>query len=437
MTENTTNTKSTETETQEASPGWVAFARFVRAALIVVFLGLAIGIATHWLKNKPHASRHKPEKQATLVEVQPIELGTETVVVDALGTVVPARSTNLSARVSGQIVEVSDDFTPGGLFEKGESILRIEPADYELALARARSTLDEARGNLQVEMGQQAVSRKEYELLGQDVTNEDRDLLLRKPQLAIARAAVASAESTVKQAELNLQRTAINAPFNAMIQERNANLGAQLGVASTVASLVGTDAFWIEVSVPVDRLKWLEIPGFNADKGSLVRIFCDAAWGESATRQGIVKRLMSELEPQGRMARILVEVVDPLDRSKPASERRPLILDSFVRVEIAGRPLENVARIPRTALHEGNQTWVMGNEQELDIRRVDIAWSTTDTVYIQDGLKHGDRLVTSALSAPARGMPLRVQSPEPTDAPQAKEAQTSPDKPNGGKEKRS
>jgi RND family efflux transporter MFP subunit len=343
----------------------------------------------------------------------------EQVIVRAMGTVVPARSIQLASRVSGQIVEVSPQFVPGGRFQVNDRILQIDQKDYRLAVQQRKSELVTVQRDLKLEMGQQSVAQREYELLGQEVREEDKELLLRQPQLEMAQAAVSVAEAALEKAQLDLQRTVIVAPFNAIVQSKDVDLGSQVSTGTVLASLVETDEYWVEVSVPVDELRWISIPGYNEKSGSTVRVYYESAWGENVFRIGTIERLMTDLEPQGRMARLLVTVKDPLQLHTAAQERHPLILSSYVRVEIAGTEVPDIAKIPRTALREGNQIWLMSPEEKLEIRTVSIVWSGTDHVYISDGFADGTLLITSNLGAPVQGMTLQTadSSPHSSSAP--------------------
>jgi len=80
-----------------------------------------------------------------------------------------------------------------------------------------------------------------------------------------------------------------------------------------------------------------------------------------------------------------------------------------VRVEIEGRQVDAVYRIPRTALRDNISVWVAGEDDTLDIRRIETAWRDSHTVLIRSGLNPGDRLIVSDLPVPVAGMPLRVE----------------------------
>ena len=175
--------------------------------------------------------------------------------------------------------------------------------------------------------------------------------------------------------------------------------------------------------VPVDELRWIRIPGFNSESGSPVRVCYAAAWGPDVCRAGVVKRLMTDVESEGRMARLLVSVEDPLDLKTPQGERRPLILGGYVRVEIDGSTLPEVFRVRREHLRSGDTVWVMGPDDKLRIRDVTIAWSGSDDVCVRTGLSAGDRLVVSDLGAAVEGMMLRTAGSPASQAAEAPASQ--------------
>ncbi len=397
-----------DSETSSTSPARKRLGSMGRLLLGVVILAVAVGITIYWMTHRPTAQRQPPRPEATLVEVSHVRAQAEKVVVRAMGPVVPVMNIQLASRVSGQIVEVSPQFIPGGHFKAGEKILQVEQKDYKLAVEQRKSELVQAQRDLKLEMGQQSVALRESELLAQEVREEDMELLLREPQLEMAKAAVSAAEAVLEKAQLDFERTAIVAPFNAIVQSKNVDLGSQVSPGSTLASLVGTDEYWVEVSVPVDELKWISIPGYNEKSGSAVRVYYESAWGKDAFRIGTVERLMTDLEPQGRMARLLIIVKDALQLQANPGKRRPLILGSYVRVEIEGIEVPDIVKISRTAVREANHVWVMSPDETLEIRTVSIVWSGNDHVYVSDGLDDGDLLIMSSLGAPVQGMPLRT-----------------------------
>ena len=105
-------------------------------------------------------SHSSPPRQARLVETQPLVIGSARTRIDAMGTVVPAESVTLQPQVGGEIVFVSDDLEPGGLFSTGDELLRIDPRDYELAVLQRESEVAQAQSTLRLEQGQQTIANR-------------------------------------------------------------------------------------------------------------------------------------------------------------------------------------------------------------------------------------------------------------------------------------
>lgn len=388
--------------------------RLFRLALLVTILGVSGAVSWHWMSNPPTTERRPPETRATLVEVVRVAPAPVRVIVHAMGTVVPAREIQMAARVAGQVREVAPEFVPGGRFKSGDRMLVVDKKDYELAVAQQEGNLTRAEAEITLERGQQAVSRREFELLGGGATEEELELLLRRPQQASKKAAADTARAALEKARVDLDRATVTAPFNAMVLDRRTDLGAYVSPGAPLAALVGTDEYWVEVSVPAGELAWIKIPAGPGGEGSRVRVYHEAAWGGGAHREGTVVRLLPGLEPQGRMARLLVSVPDPLGLDAGEAAGRPLLLDAFVRVEMEGEETPPAVRVPRTALHEGGRVWVMLPDGTLDILGTEIAWGGENEVFVTAGLAEGDLLVLSEIGGPVPGMPLRAAGgPDP------------------------
>ncbi|GHD47953.1 RND family efflux transporter, MFP subunit [Marinobacter persicus] len=380
-----------------------------KTAFVSVLIVLA-GIALIWLifKTEPTATRKDASREtAMLVDVQTVERGEYRPTIEVMGRVMPAREVTLSARVSGQVIEQAESFTPGRHVSEGEPLLRIDPADYEVALEQRRSELQQALADLELEKGQQAVARQEFELLGESIPADNEALILREPQLKQAQAAVASARAAVRQAELDLARTRIRAPFPAQVLSREVTRGSQVSTGESLGRLVATDRYWVEATVPMARLQWLQFDTTPGESGAQVSLRQDNAWPAGETRIGRLGQMVGELEDSTRMARVLITVDDPLALAA-AKDKPPLILGSFLSAEIQARPLSDVVRLERNLVRRENTVWVM-EDRKLAIREVGIAFEDETYAYIDSGLEDGDQVITNNLSSVVKGARLRLE----------------------------
>ncbi|MEM1414791.1 MAG: efflux RND transporter periplasmic adaptor subunit [Myxococcota bacterium] len=381
---------------------------FLKYVLPFFVVALGVGAFMALLKSRPEPPRTARTEEGLLVEVSPVVRETQEVAVDARGQVIPAQRVIISPQVTGTVSWMAENLVPGGRFERGATLFRLDARDYRLNLESQQSNLSSANLELQLERGRQVVAEREWQVFGapDDSSEAGRALARREPQLENAEVSVAAAESGVERARLDLSRTRVTAPFNAMVLTESVDRGQLVGPTSQVVTMVGTDAFWVEVAIPVAQLSALRIPGAGAEEGSAV-VVRQAVGGQTIERSGRVLRLLPDLDPAGSMARLLVEIADPLEGSGAGL---PLLLGSYVEVAIAATPLEDVVEVPRYAVREGNRAFVMNDADELEVRELTVVWGRQDTVLVSEGLEAGEQLITSRVPSPVPGLKLRTRA---------------------------
>ncbi|NNE19254.1 MAG: HlyD family efflux transporter periplasmic adaptor subunit, partial [Myxococcales bacterium] len=218
-------------------------------------------------------------------------------------------------------------------------------------------------------------------------------------------------QSALKKAQLDLTRTTLRAPFNAMVVTESVDAGQLVSPQGTVARLVGTDEYHVQVSVPVASLRTVRARTDDAP-GSETKII-QYVGQETIERRGEVIRQLPDLDPGGAMARILVRIENPLGNPGDL----PLLLGSFVDVEVGAQPIEDAIRVPRVALRNGRSVYVMNDDDQLEIRDVQIAWTEPDAVLVTRGLESNERVVTSRIPTPVPNMLLRTLAEKPEAAP--------------------
>ena len=386
---------------------------------VVVIVGGGLG-AVRLYQTGPKARQRPPQARDTLVQVATVSRTNANATVHVMGTVVAAQEVVLQPRVSGEIIKLSPEFVPGGRFEAGEFVLQIDSKDYELTVEKTRSQVAQAQYEVKMEQGAQEIAQREWELLGveETATEQDRELALRKPHLIKAKAALEAANAAVREAKLALERTTIVAPFNAIVTTESVDVGAQVTQQTQLGTLVGTDEYWVRAAVPVDQLGWIQFPDAGGEAGSTATIRQQLATDLHNEWTGRVARLMGDLEPEGRMARVLIAVQDPLRLAASGDGGLPLLIGSYVSVVIEGRQVEDVIALPRTALRDGDSVWIMNDQNKLEIHSADIVWRSRDTVWVRDGIEPGQRLVVSDLPAPVEGMGLTLGTDSTEDTPE-------------------
>ncbi|MEM7138644.1 MAG: efflux RND transporter periplasmic adaptor subunit [Myxococcota bacterium] len=392
--------------------------RRMKWGLSLGVLGLAIAGASMFIATKEEPPRAEKALEGTLVEVIEVSAADHEVDLLAKGTVVPAQEVELQPELGGRVIWQSDELVAGGRFVEGQPVLKIDGRDYELAVESFRSEVNRAKLDLRLEVRRGEVAKREWNSFGDiDASEDQRALAQREPQLEAAKLALKAAQSALKKAELDLERTTLRAPFNAMVVNENVDPGQLISPQISVARLVGTDEFHVQVSVPVSSLRTMrarteDVPGSEVDVRQRVG-------QETIARTGEVIRQLPDLDPGGAMARVLVSIERPLGESQGL----PLLLGSFVDVAVAATPILDAVRVPRAAIRNGREVYVMNEDDVLEIRTVDIAWTQPDSVLVTGGLESEERVVVSRIPTAIPNMLLRTGSvaprPEPTPQPSA------------------
>ncbi|MBN2447596.1 MAG: efflux RND transporter periplasmic adaptor subunit [Phycisphaerae bacterium] len=373
---------------------------FLRGILpIIVVTGGVLG-AVHLINTAPQTTQRPVTKTSTLVQTRTVTPTSERAVIQAMGTVIAAKEIVLQPRVSGIIRTLHPALVPGGRIRAGEQIATIDAADYEVAVRQAEAALDRAKAQL---LSADLELARIEGLQAHRATNK-KELDDAETTKAAAAADVAAAQATLDKARLDLSRTVLTAPFSCVVVDESIDVGSLVSAQMEIATLVGTDEYWVRTSIPVDQLQWIDL---TPDAGSPARVSQRLGSGAVSAWDGRVVRLLGDLEPQGRMARVLVSVPDPLGNVDPAGVHRPLLMGAYVDVTIQGRELSDVFSIGREELRDGDNIWLMNDKDELEIRAVDVVFRGRELVLIGGGLRSGERMVTSDIASPITGMPLR------------------------------
>ena len=375
--------------------------------IIIILLGIVIMAAL--IKSRPEPKKEVKTDPGALVQLLDVKKETVRIEVKGTGTVTATEEVTINPQVSGQIVRVSPQLAVGGFFRADDILFEIEDTDYLLAIDRSKAARAKAEYDLATIESQARIARAEWERLNQNIQDQPNPLVLFEPQLKNAKSALASADASVKQAELNLERTKIRAPFNCRIRSENIDLGQYVRSGSTVAVLAGTDSSEILVPMTRDDLQWLTIPRHGEkDIGSPAVVSFNIG-GKSYEWQGHVIRSTGEVDPKTRMMKLVVLINDPYGLENGSDVLKPpLAQGTFVEVRFAGRELENIIVIPRTALRDNSSVWVMDNENKLIIRKIVQLRIEHDQVIISDGIAEGDRVILTNISGAADGMKLRT-----------------------------
>jgi RND family efflux transporter MFP subunit len=399
----------------------------VQLTLVLAVLALGgAGTAALIRAKKP------PEQQARvvkgpLVDVTEVRAAALPMTIVAHGTVRPRVQIDVVPQVGGRVVHVHPSLVAGGFLEAGEPLIQIESADYELAVQQARARLvsaqtsvagaeaaiEQARTSLMMERAEADVARSEWNEMRGD--QPIPPLVARQPQIRQAQAMVASAEAqregaaagvlsaetVLAEATLNLDRTRISLPFDARVLEEHVDLGQTVVAGQPIATVYGVDAVEITVPIKDGELAWFDLPINGQGVGSPAQVIATFAGGRH-TWPGRVKRMGGQIDPRSRLVPVVIEVEHPFRPGRP-----PLTPGMFVDVAITGHTASNAIAVPRPAIRQGREVWVV-RDGKLDIVPAEIIRTDREMAYLIHGLSDGDQVVVSLLDAVTQGMTVRV-----------------------------
>ena len=381
-----------------------------KAIVPILVIVIALGLTFVLVKSRKPPKPLEIPYLGPLVETAELVLSSRRVVVFGTGSAQARREVNMTPQVKGRVSELSPNMVAGGTFRKGELLFAIESVDYDLAIDLARASLAQAELELQRNENLAMVARAEWQALNPGSIEEPNPLVVYEPQMKSASAQRDAAVANVRQAEINLQRTRMFAPFNGYVRSEQLEIGQYLNVGSAVATIVGTDQVEIVVPVSLDDLAWLQVPrNGEMQKGSEARIELQSG-GRSFHWAGSITRALGEIDPQNRMAHVVVTVADTL--AQDGVERsllNELLPGMFVEVRLQGKELADVIVVPRGALRDNDTVWIADRENRLQIRAVDIVRRERDEILVRGGLQAGEKIILTGLAGAAEGMILRPQ----------------------------
>ncbi|NND44460.1 MAG: efflux RND transporter periplasmic adaptor subunit [Xanthomonadales bacterium] len=358
------------------------------------------------------AGSKKPEQRddgpkAMLVEVITVEPGQRQFVIQSQGTVRPRTETTLVSEVSGKVVSVAPGFVAGGFFRKGETLLQIDPSDYQTAVKRAEANLASMQARQIDEQARSEQALRDWRNLGRE--GQPSNLVLRKPQLQDAEANVRAAEADLQKARRDLERTRISLPYDGLIREKRVDLGQYVTPGTPLGVSLAIDVAELRLPLSKNDLAFLDLPEVaSADSPDTPAVTLTSSEANQSSRwRGRIVRTEGVVDEASRVIYAVARVADPYGLLG-TSDQPELRFGTFVRAEIEGRDAGQVFVLPRSALQRDNKVLVADRDDRLQIRSVEVVRAESSQAWIRSGLEDGDRVVMTTIDAPVPGAQLTI-----------------------------
>lgn len=428
-------------------------------ALVMVLapVALAVMVTARLVAQAPGPGRVEVQVTGPAVRVAPVAVAPLVPQAQAWGAVRAAQTWTAVSEVRGAVIWRAPDLETGLLLRAGEVVLRIDPADYDLAIAQAEADLAAlaaeaaqlvAEGEntarvLALEEARLALSesdaRRTRELVAQGSAAPARGDEAARAELAARRAVVelqnalalvpprqdriaaqrARTEAALARARRDLSHTEIRAPFDLRVTAAPAALHQVVSVGQALVSGEGLDRAEVVAQLPVAAfrrvLSGLDLPEgslidlMDVTRGSTIAVTVEPLANPGQMWPGRLTRVEPALDPRARTVQAVIEIADPYEGARPP-ERIPLVPNLQVAVTLTGPALPGVIAIPAGALH-GDTVYLADAADRLELRSVTLAFRQGDLAVIGAGLAAGERLVLDDIAPALPGMALRPVAP--------------------------
>lgn len=369
--------------------------------MFILLLGAILGYYLLYASDeKPANDKNNKSKRVRIVQTSELVKGSVVPLWNTSGYVIPAESIKVYARVAGNIEAINPLAIPGGRIKKGQWLAKLETVDFELALQSQQAQLTQAKANFKLEEADQVIAKEELSLLNDyKGLGIDESLVLREPQLTVAKAKVSVAINNVEKAALNLKRTTVFMPFDGSIMNKSIGLDSKVSSNTLLFSVVNIDVYWLEVKIPHKFLPLL-------DQEQSAEISQTRLWGEGKMRQARFMSILPELDSKDRQVKVLLAIDSP---KLSDSDKPQVFINDFLNVELKGKAIKDAWVIKYPWLQPDNTIWVVDTNNTLQKRKVDVLFKGRDVIYIQSEFKIGDRALAEKPGIAAVGLQVKTR----------------------------
>ncbi len=425
-------------------------------------LGLVILVVL--VKSKPAPELKSELQVAPLVKVEKAQIRQLPVVISGYGRAQAKESWQAVSEVSGRVVYRHPKLEKGAMLPAGTVALKIDPVDYQLKLAQAKSDLNSAKADadrivlnknklklslaleqdrlkiLQKELKRKqglvkngSISRSQVDLeqsnvfaQQQKVLDLDTSLKLIPNDIDVAEAKIQVNTSRVKEAQRALEKTEIVIPFDARITQVDAEPEQVINHQAVLINANHIGAMEIPAQFSFVDMKQLvrqSMVGFKLDNEfpDIAKLKLQAqiklyAGDVVQQWQGVVTRVSDSIDPQGNTITLMVEMTNDWQRFEPLTNP-PVLNDMFVEVNVTTKA-NKVLSVPTAAIH-GQSVYVV-EDNVLRVKSVTILFESGAFTAVEGAKESGDLtandlVITTDLLPAIDGMTVRTNEIARTD----------------------
>jgi RND family efflux transporter MFP subunit len=326
------------------------------------------------------------------VEVGSAKRGDVAAHLTVVGNLIGLQTVDVAPRTGGRLLSVSVQL--GDSVRRGQTIAKVEDREIVEQVRQAEASMEVSRATIRQREADLKVAELNFDrsknlyarqlLAKQALDDAESRYLAAVAQLDLSKAQQSQNEARLQELKFNLQNTVIASPVDGFIGKRNVDPGAMVNTNTAIASVVDISRLKLVVNVVEKDLRMVTA-------GDVGTVEVDAYPGEKFT--GRIARVAPVLDPSTRTASIEIEIPNSDNRLKPGM---------YARISLTVEERKNTLVAPKNAVIDFENrrgVWQPNAENRAQFVPVTLGIEGPETIEIVNGLKEGDRFVTTGAAA--------------------------------------
>lgn len=371
----------------------------MKRKIIIIVSGLLIiagsVFAMQFLsEQKKLPDKQKPKAKKISVRVKKVKLQETPIELRGSGRLESRQYVDLISEVQGKIHQGNTLLKKGQSFKKGMLLVRIDQSEFRYALKAKKSKFLNSIANILPDFKIDYTESYPHWMQFFNAIEIEKempelpDIQTNKEKIFLASRNILSDYYAIKSDEVRLNKYLLHAPFHGAITEVFLEVGAVANPGSRIAKLIRTDHLELEVPLEANDIEYIKI-------SDTVQVTNE---NETHSWTGEIIRIANFVEAKTQSVSVFVSIT--------STQNNLLYKGMYLKAKFPGQPMKQVMEIPRNAVFNSNEVFIVENGR-LQKRRIKIHKVNTETL-IFSGLKEGTKLVIEPLINANENMPVKA-----------------------------
>ncbi len=368
---------------------------------VFAILALSFFLMNFLSQQKEEIAKPKAEEIKRYVKTTQVQYNNIPTELIAYGRVNSSLPLDITAEVSGKMLQGDVSLRAGQNFAKGALLFKVDDTETRLRLQASKSSflkdIASILPDFKIDFAESYPAWQSY-FNAIEVDKPLPELPKHKnsqEKTFLATKNIYNAYYTIKSTEENLKKHKVYAPFSGTISEVLMQIGSFVNPGNKIAKTLKTSALELNVAVNPNDIKWVKT-------GSVVEVQTevgDQAW------KGKVVRIGDVLNANTQALDVFIQVI---------SDKNKIYEGMYLKATMPGSRVENAMEIPRAALVGNEKVYTLQQDSLLSVRTINIHKLNAETAIVS-GLQLGDELVVEPMIGAYEGMKVfRLKEEEKT-----------------------